>query len=367
MANFDPYVEQIAGLKEQQALAQQLRNQGLEAPQGQMASGRYVAPAASQYLAQALKSYLGGQDVASAQQGIKDLMTQRQKETADYLAQMPKPVTSDMEIRTPETMNQMGPQPTHQMVTKQPSTQDYMAWATRAPGMDAGTAAQLGLKSAEMEAARQARLAEKQLAIEAEAKRDRQRQEDRQDNLRLAAGLKPAPQEKPLTEFQGKSVTFGTRAAQSHNILDEIGANYDPLAVAASHKGGALVNWALSPENQKVAQAQTNFLTAVLRQESGATIQPSEFDTARKQYFPQPGDSDEVIAQKRDNRDLIIKGFARQAGPSGAVDIAEVYNAKRPAPANSPANPSPAATNMPDQTAIAAEIARRQRAATGGR
>jgi len=37
----------------------------------------------------------------------------------------------------------------------------------------------------------------------------------------------------------------------------------------------------------------------VLRKESGAAIAASEFDNAEKQYFPQPGDSDQVISQKR--------------------------------------------------------------------
>lgn len=367
MATFDPYTEQVMGLREQQALAQKLRDSGLEAPQGQTVSGIYVAPHPTQYLAQALKSYLGGQDVANAQQGIQNLLGQRQKETADYLAAMPKATTSDMEIRTPETMNQMGPSPLHKQVTTNPSVQDYLAYSLKAPGMDAMTASTMGLKAAELKQAQDARLAERQMALEAETKRDRERAQDRQDLARLTAGLKPAPQEKPLTEFQGKSVMFGTRAAAANNILNDINANYDPLAVAASNKGGALVNWAISPENQKAAQAQTDFLTAVLRQESGATIGQGEFDTARKQYFPQPGDSEETIAQKRANRELVIKGFARQAG-SGASDIAEVYNAgapKLPQAANAPAMPN--APAIPSQNAIAAEMARRAAAATQGR
>lgn len=198
MATFDPFTEQILGLREQQALAQKLRDQGLQAPEGQTVSGVYVAPRGSQYLAQALKSYLGGQDVQAAKQGIQDLIGQRQRETADYLARMPKATTADMEIRTPETMNQMGPSPLHRNVTTQPSTQDYLAWATQAPGMDTGTAAQLGLKSAELQAGREAKIEERKLAIEAEAQRQRERAQDRADQIRLAASLRPAPQEQPI-------------------------------------------------------------------------------------------------------------------------------------------------------------------------
>jgi hypothetical protein len=331
MATFDPYSEQIMGLREQQALAQKLRDSGLEAPQGQTVSGRFVAPATTQYLAQALKSYLGGQDVANAQQGIKDLMAQRQKETADYLAAMPKATTSDMEVRTPENVNQMGPSPFHKEVTIQPSTQDYMAWATKAPGMDAATAAQMGLKSAEMQAARDARIAEARIRGEEALKRDQQ-------HMQMLAAMKGNQPEKPLTEFQGKSTMFGTRAAQSHNILNSLEEDVSPWKVAASRAGGMLTNWALPEEALKVEQAQRDFINAVLRQESGASIGSSEFDSAKRQYFPQPGDTPEVIAQKRANRELVIKGFARQAG-SGARDIAEIYNAGAPALKPKSSNP----------------------------
>jgi hypothetical protein len=198
MATFDPYSEQVMGLREQQALAQKLRDQGLEMPQGQTVSGIYVAPNTTQYLAQALKGYLGGQDVEAAKQGIQSLLGQRQKETADYLSAMPKATTSDMEIRTPENVNQMGPSPFHKQVTTSPSVQDYLAYSLKAPGMDAMTASTMGLKAAELKQAQEARLAEREMALAAENKRDRERAQDRSDQLRLAASLRPAPQEQPI-------------------------------------------------------------------------------------------------------------------------------------------------------------------------
>ena len=39
-----------------------------------------------------------------------------------------------------------------------------------------------------------------------------------------------------------------------------------------------------------------------------------EFGNAEQQYFPQPGDSQEVIAQKRANRENAVKGFEIGAG-----------------------------------------------------
>jgi hypothetical protein len=62
---------------------------------------------------------------------------------------------------------------------------------------------------------------------------------------------------------------------------------------------GTLTNWTQSEPQQKVEQAQRNFINAVLRRESGAVIGSEEFDNARKQYFPQPGDEQGTIAQKQ--------------------------------------------------------------------
>jgi hypothetical protein len=56
----------------------------------------------------------------------------------------------------------------------------------------------------------------------------------------------------------------------------------------------------------------------VLRQESGAAISAGEFDNARKQYFPQPFDSEAVKLQKARNRQTAIQGFLNNARP-GAV------------------------------------------------
>ena len=40
------------------------------------------------------------------------------------------------------------------------------------------------------------------------------------------------------------------------------------------------------------------------------------FSNATAQYFPQPGDGPDVIAQKKRNRELVISSFADSAGPT---------------------------------------------------
>lgn len=359
MAMYDPQEEQILGLREQKAFARKLREEAMNAPQGQMVSGWYVKPSITQYLAQGLKGYLGGQEQAQAEQGLQDIRGQQQRGREAFLSNMPQPTSTQVEDRSGMNPMMRGPSPASKTMTVNPTMEQMLGWAATAPNLDTGTIAQLALKGVESKEAIQERTRQAETArAEKMAFEERQNQlnrEGRLDQARLAASLRPAPQEKPLTEFQGKSSTFGTRAAQSHNILNSLEETVNPLAVTASQKGGMLTNWALAPETQKVAQAQTDFINAVLRQESGAAIGQSEFDNARRQYFPQAGDSPEVIAQKRSNRELVVKGFARQAGPAGR-DIAEVYNAGAPVLA------TPNNTNMPSPNSIAAEIARRAQA-----
>ncbi len=138
--------------------------------------------------------------------------------------------------------------------------------------------------------------------------------------------------QRPMTEFQGKSAIYADRAAEAEAAMDKLSASgvQQPGLVKRAAEGiaggvpfigdglsqavGTLTNWTQSPEQQQVEQAQRNFVNAILRQESGAVISPAEFDNARRQYFPQPGDSKEVLAQKTQNRRTVIEGLRRNSG-----------------------------------------------------
>jgi hypothetical protein len=128
-----------------------------------------------------------------------------------------------------------------------------------------------------------------------------------------------------LTEAQGKATNFSIRAKQAHEVLNTIGEDgkVQPGLIKRGAEAipfvgeglGTALNVTQSAAQQQVEQAQRNFVNAVLRQESGAAINEGEFNNAKKQYFPQPGDSKEVIEQKRLNREAAIKGFDIAAGP----------------------------------------------------
>jgi len=151
---------------------------------------------------------------------------------------------------------------------------------------------------------------------------------------------------KPLTESQGNATAYGMRMAEANKILTDLEKKgVTNTGVLRSAIGGtvgltpfigdklqeatnALINplptflGGPSAQQQQVDQARRNFITAVLRKESGAAIGASEFANEEKKYFPQTGDTDTVIKQKQDARELAIKAMGIQAGPQGARNIA---------------------------------------------
>lgn len=121
-----------------------------------------------------------------------------------------------------------------------------------------------------------------------------------------------------FNQNQGVAAGYADRMAAANAILD------DPKIVAAQTDLGeqtksgvpVLGNFLTSTERKMAEQAQRDFINAILRRESGAVISPSEFESAKQQYFPQPGDPPELVEQKRQNRIIAIQGVQRSAGPN---------------------------------------------------
>ena len=141
---------------------------------------------------------------------------------------------------------------------------------------------------------------------------------------KILKAIPGGPADKALnpTKEQSDAYTYSNRMESSDKILTDLEGKYSPLAVSVKVSGKTalipggqtIVNKMLDPNDQKAEQAQRNFINAVLRRESGATIQPYEFDNANMQYFPQEGDSQEVLVQKRANRREAIEGLKKAAG-----------------------------------------------------
>jgi hypothetical protein len=147
-----------------------------------------------------------------------------------------------------------------------------------------------------------------------------------------------------LTQDQGNAVAFGARALDAQSTLRQLEASgvtnggrlaggLDAIPVIGGALGGAVRSTAGLPlvgglaqstiapsdQQQSYEQAQRNFVSAVLRKESGAAISNEEYANEGKKYFPQPGDSAATIEQKARARDLAIEGLKAQAGPGASL------------------------------------------------
>jgi hypothetical protein len=158
---------------------------------------------------------------------------------------------------------------------------------------------------------------------------------------------------KPLTEGQGKAVGFGARAMVANEIATDL-ENKGVTNIGATRTviGGIagtapLIGEKLeqgvksafnvvpqivggpSPEQQQNDQARRNFISAVLRKESGAVIGPVEYANEERKYFPQLGDSEDVIKQKQDARRLAIEALKAEAGPQGQKQMQNIVSQQK--------------------------------------
>jgi hypothetical protein len=119
---------------------------------------------------------------------------------------------------------------------------------------------------------------------------------------------------KPPTADESKNAGFAMRMKESDNIIQNLTSYFKDLSLPGQAFQNALPSFLQETQQQQLVQAKSDFLNAILRRDSGAAISPSEFSTGDKQYFPQPGDSDEVLKQKADNRRTTLQGVVKSAG-----------------------------------------------------
>jgi hypothetical protein len=145
----------------------------------------------------------------------------------------------------------------------------------------------------------------------------------------ITVGGKPLESGKPLNEAQGNSVAYGIRMKEANSIVEKLaseGTERSAVGAGTQYGIGGIVNalpsalGGANPQQQQFQQAKLNFITAILRKESGAAIGQDEFEREDQKYFRQVGDSDAVAAQKKQARQTAIKAMEIQAGP-GAKEI----------------------------------------------
>ena len=130
------------------------------------------------------------------------------------------------------------------------------------------------------------------------------------------------------TEVQAKSEKFGNKMELSERNLKGL-ENEGTSLFGQIASGVPLGNYAQSPQYQKYTQAKNNFITALLRDESGAAIGTQEFLRYEKELFPQPGDSAGVIQQKAEARRAATDAMKKSAGPGYKSPTEEAPKVRR--------------------------------------
>jgi len=358
----NPYQQDIIGLDRQRQLSQMLLQQGMEQPQGQMVSGRFVAPAFTQRLANLLSVYSGQRGLEEADKKQLELAEKlrqgKEQETRAIMEQLtPRDVQTEM--AGPYTGNV--PMPTMTQ-TVQPNIQNAMNLALQSrfgagrellptlinralPEPIKPTTDMQNYEYAKTQGFKGSFNDFKQQITpyqQAQLRLDREKFEFE----------KSKEGTKPLTETQSNSVAFGARAVEANRLATDLeNKGVTNIGKTRTVAGGIVGTAPIigekleqgvksafnvlpefvggpSPEQQQVDQARRNFITAVLRKESGAVISPKEYSDEERKYFPQLGDSQEVIKQKQDARRLAIQALEAQAGPQGAKQIAQIANAQ---------------------------------------
>lgn len=124
---------------------------------------------------------------------------------------------------------------------------------------------------------------------------------------------------KPPTEGQAVAAGFADRMTAAEKIMQNVGEKGDAgykssIAGSVPFVGNTVQRWFSDEAQQKVKQAQDDWIRAKLRKESGAVIGADEMESERQTYFPMPGEESALRDQKRQARELAQKGMVRMAG-----------------------------------------------------
>jgi len=114
------------------------------------------------------------------------------------------------------------------------------------------------------------------------------------------------------TEGQMGAAGFATRMEAAEDIFSKIPSAQVPRFGMSGQS--SIMSYFRSPEGQMAKQAADDWIRSKLRKESGAVIGEEEMEAEYKTYFPMPGDSDQVVAQKAQARQRATDAMKRNAG-----------------------------------------------------
>ena len=346
---------ELMGIERQRRMAQALLQQGMQMPQGQMIGNRYVPTNPMQYIGNLFNVYAGQKGLenidlkeaelakALREQGareVNDILTLSQGRPELPSEQLAGPAYNGV---APSIQYPAIPADTQAALAKALTSQNPQAQSLVAPLMQnllpKKTDKLIEYDTYKKEGGKMSftdwadRIEKERLAL------DRQRVGLEGARLNLEQQKLQQEMAMPkLTESQSNAVGFGVRAKEANSLLTQLEKQgVKDTGVVRSTVAGTLgmtpfvgdkieqgvhaamnvLPSALGGPNeaqQATDQARRNFITAVLRKESGASISPSEFYNESQKYFPQPGDSDSVIRQKQHARETAVKSLELQAG-----------------------------------------------------
>ena len=154
----------------------------------------------------------------------------------------------------------------------------------------------------------------------------------------IVPGIKPLQEPKAPTESQAKAQTFYSQMTSASKELANLEKQgFDPTSIknqAQVNLAGTAIRGAVSPEAQGARQAQEQWAESFLRIKTGAAATRDEVLRNVATFFPQVGDSQQVIeqkarARKQAEQDVLAMtkpgAVTQQQGPRSKEDILKQY------------------------------------------
>jgi hypothetical protein len=379
-------------LNRQQQMAQMLMQQGQQMPQGQMISGRYVAPSIFASLAPLAQMYAGQKMLERGDQKALDLAKQLREgqgaALADYMGQLQgRPAVPDQftQMAGPygQGVGQGGadiPMPTA-VVEGKPAVQGNRLLASMNALQNPYTPdflRQQAIKSLTPEAFTikegEKRIIENPDGTFREVASGGEKMSETQRNYLQAQKEGYAgtffDYQRDLKKAGATNINMPSegerKAGFMANILDkniaqmQTALGVDPTAVkpnvpasiVSAIAGENVLSRAITPSQRQIIEdSQLDVLDAALTLRTGAAYTREQLLGMRGTYFPRIGDSPETVKAKQGRLETLLSSAYIASGRATPDRVSAMPSA----------NPAAAPTGLPNQSAIDAEIARRQK------
>ena len=366
--NLPPEIlQQQQALTRQQQLANLLTQQGMNQPQGQMVSGRYVAPSFFQYAAPLAQLYAGQKIAEKSDKAMLDLAEQLRKgkaEAEERIITNLTPQTQTTEMAGPYTGNVPMPTmqttvpPNYEAALREIRTNPYGAGKEYLPSILENVIPKPVKPTAEMQNYEFAKSQgfkgsftefKNQITPYQQAQLQLDRERFEFDKANKAGG-------KDLTEAQGKASAFQSQMISASNAINTLEAKgFDPTSFrsqTAVRLAGGVANPVIPANAQQYKQAQDQWSEAYLRFKTGAAATEQEVQRNNRTFFPVFGDKPEQIAQKAAAREQAEKDIGIAAGRGAGLGSQPIGQQPKATKEEKP-------VGMPSQSAIDAELRRR--------